>query len=73
MRPRKTVNKHGTATVRIIIVMLKSVININSGVFYPDIRSSIYGKIHALWINVLSTHLWVYDVSEADVVLREDT
>ena len=34
VRPRKTVNKHGTATVRIIIVMLNSVINIHSGVSY---------------------------------------
>ena len=32
-------------------------------------------KIHTLWINVLSTHLWVYDVTvvNIDVVLMEDT
>jgi len=42
MHPRKTFNKHGTAWVKIIIVMLPSIININSRVSYPDIRSSIY-------------------------------
>ena len=30
-------------------------------------------KIHVLVIKVLSTHLWVYDISEADMVVREDT
>ena len=29
--------------------------------------------IHVLVIKVLSTHLWVNDVSEADMVVREDT
>ena len=30
-------------------------------------------KIHVLVIKMLSTHLWVNDVSEADMVVREDT
>ena len=32
-------------------------------------------KIHTLWINVLSTHLWVYNVTvvNIDVVVRQDT
>ena len=29
--------------------------------------------IHPYVMEVLSTHLWVYDISEADVVVREDT
>ena len=42
-RPRKMVNKHGTAIVRIIIAMLKSVININSEFSIP-----IYGLVSML-------------------------
>ena len=32
-------------------------------------------KIHILWINVLSAHHWVYDITvvNIDVVVREDT
>ena len=48
VRPRKAFNNHGTAWVKTIIVMLPSIININSGVSYPNIRSSIpYMMIYA--------------------------
>ena len=30
-------------------------------------------KMHVLWIKVLFIHLWVNNVSEADMVVREDT
>ena len=41
-RPRKTVSEHGTPMVAVIIVILASIININSGDSYPGLESNIY-------------------------------
>ena len=47
--------------------------NLTSEQMYVTCNCDYQNKMYVLWIKVLTTHLWVNDISEADMVVREDT